>query len=187
MELEEAVDVGSFIFLMSSLLGVCFFETVKDLESHTNKTRILKPIIWSFERVHSFIYSTNVFDTFYMSRTIPGTLLGLAMKINEAPNSQGMYVPARADGQQSEVKAAMEGQTAGKGRVSEWLGGSCISCSGEMTFKRHVKDEKRVLGGGNSKHKALGLKQAWCACGTGTGRRLVCLEQHKPGGDREEV
>lgn len=37
-ELEEAMNVGCLIILMGSLLGVCFFKTMKELESHVHKT-----------------------------------------------------------------------------------------------------------------------------------------------------
>ena len=40
LELEEAVDMGHFLFLMSALLGVHFLKTVKESESCANKTMV---------------------------------------------------------------------------------------------------------------------------------------------------
>lgn len=48
-EPHRAVDMDCLIFLMSSLLEVHFFKTMKGLESHVNKTTKLKPIIWSLQ------------------------------------------------------------------------------------------------------------------------------------------
>ena len=57
-EPHRAVDVDCLIFLMSSLLEVYFFKTMKGLESHVNKTTKLKTIIWSLQ-MSAFIHSFN--------------------------------------------------------------------------------------------------------------------------------
>lgn len=44
LELEEAVDMGGFLFLTSSLLGICFFKTARESQSCANKTTKLGAI-----------------------------------------------------------------------------------------------------------------------------------------------